>query len=107
MPVQLPLPLIPFALVADYASSVQSDTRSPAAQLAEHTFLQYQRLLQREVGPELVIQLPNVFGEYGSMLAGEACLWTPASQRLCFLDSQISIMRLLLPQLLVSPGSRI
>ena len=49
------------------------DPRPPAARLAEHTFLQYQRLLQREVSePELVIQLPNVLGDYGTMLSESA-----------------------------------
>ena len=58
---------------ADYAPAVAMDPRPPAARLAEHTFLQYQRLLQREVSePELVIQLPNVLGDYGTMLSESA-----------------------------------
>lgn len=58
---------------ADYAPATAMDSRPPAARLAEHTFLQYQRLLQREVSePELVIQLPNVLGDYGTMLSESA-----------------------------------
>ena len=58
---------------ADYAPAIAMDPRPPAARLAEHAFLQYQRLLQREVSePELVIQLPNVLGDYGTMLSESA-----------------------------------
>lgn len=47
----------PFALVLTLLW--YAELPDTASALAEHTFFEYQRLVQKEAEPELIIQLPN------------------------------------------------
>lgn len=38
---------------------LHADHATSASEMAEHTFYEYQRLLQKEAEPELIIQLPD------------------------------------------------